>query len=269
MWENCPCPDACQVLREHLRVFWGAQEIVGGLVCVCSRFQTVTREQEKEGNIPKSNITLRKWARTPVRGQGVRKDKLRVYYFDHITQKKMVLDSGQKKTWNCMEMLGPKDSVILKLLSPMTLWCFKKYFRIDTANFLVVSCCLSIRLKLFISFYVTPRGSLLGTLGERILWPVPTRLLAGWGPTVRDGETSEPWIMGSSLLWGEKRFANVTSWDLLGKKRGVFSISFPSSKFSEICLIFARCQTITLLVSRKWLMISLMTMQSLKLTFTL
>ena len=52
---------------------------------------------------------------------GVRKDKLRVRYFDHITQKKMVLDSGQKKTWNCMEMLGTKDSVILKLLSPMTL----------------------------------------------------------------------------------------------------------------------------------------------------
>lgn len=51
----------------------------------------------------------------------VRKDKLSVRYFDHITQKKMVLDSGQKKTWNFMEMLGAKDSVILKLLSPMTL----------------------------------------------------------------------------------------------------------------------------------------------------
>ena len=43
----------------------------------------------------------------------VRKDKLRVHYFDHITQKEMVIDSGQKKNWNFTEKLGPKDSVIL------------------------------------------------------------------------------------------------------------------------------------------------------------
>lgn len=63
----------------------------------------------------------------------------------------------------------------------------------------------------------------------------------------------------------------VCKHDFMGppsEKEGVFSISFPSSKSSEICLIFARCQIITLPVDQEWLMVNLMTMQSLKFTFT-
>lgn len=84
---------------------------------------------------------------------GVRKYKLRVRYFDHITQKKMVSDSRQKKIWNFMDKLGAKESVILKLLSPMTLWCFRKYFLNWHWNFLVVSCCLRIRSRSYLSLF--------------------------------------------------------------------------------------------------------------------
>ena len=200
---------------------------------------------------------------------GVRKDKLRVRYFDHITQKKLVLDSGQKKTWNCMEMLGTKDSVILKLLSPMTLWCFKKYFQNWHWNFLVVSCCLSIRLRSYLSLSRNSQRLTSGNPWRRILWPVLTRLLAGWGSNSQRWRDIRALNHGQFTSMGRKEVCKRYFMGPPREKEGVFSISFPSSKFSEICLIFARCQTITLLVSRKWLMISLMTMQSLKLTFTL
>lgn len=103
-WENCPCPDACQVLREHLRVFFGvAQGDSQGLVCGCSRFQTVTREWEKREKHSQIKHNSQEMSQNTCERSGVRKYKLRVQYFDHVTQKKMVIDSGEKKIWNFME----------------------------------------------------------------------------------------------------------------------------------------------------------------------
>lgn len=129
-----------------------------------------------------------------------------------------------------MENLEAKDAVILKLFSPMALWCFRKYFQNWHWNFLVVSCCLSIRLRSYFCLSVYSQrftsGNLLSRYFGQCLQGSGRRL--GGGPAVRDGETSQPWIMGCSLLWREKWFANVTSWDLLVKKGVFFPSHFPA-----------------------------------------
>lgn len=90
---------------------------------------------------------------------GVRKYKLRVQYFDHITQKNMVMDS--------MERLGTKNSVILKYFSPMTLWCFRKHFQNWRWNFLVASCYLNIRLRSYLSLSLNSQRFTSGNLLSR------------------------------------------------------------------------------------------------------
>lgn len=92
-----------------------------GLVCVCSRFQAVAREWEKRKKHSQIKHNSQEMGQNTCERSGIRKYKLWVPYFDRIMQKKMVIDSGQKKIWNFMEKLGTKDSVILKLLSPTTL----------------------------------------------------------------------------------------------------------------------------------------------------
>lgn len=159
---------------------------------------------------------------------GVRKDKLRVCYFDHITQKKMVIDSGQKKIWNFMEKLGTKDSAVLKLLSPMTLWCFKKYFQNWHWNFLVVSCCLSIRLRNYLSLSRNSQRFTSGNLLRRILWPVLTRLLAGRGSNNQRWRDITALNPGQFTSMERKEVCKRTSWDLLGKKRVLFPSHFPA-----------------------------------------
>lgn len=104
--------------------------------------------------------------------------------------------------------------------------------------------------KLFISFLLTPRGSLLetfwagffgqflqgsgGWVSSRLRWRDITALNHGQFTSVERKVVCKRYFMGPPR-----------------EKEGVFSISFPSSKFSEMCLIFARCQIITLLVNHK------------------
>lgn len=107
--------------RTFKSVFWVAQGDSQGLVCGCSRFQTVTREWKKREKQSQIKHNSQEMSQNTCERSGVRKYKCRVRYFDHITQKKMVIDSGQKKIWNFVEKLGTKGSIILKLLSPMTL----------------------------------------------------------------------------------------------------------------------------------------------------
>lgn len=123
--------------------------------------------------------------------------------------------------------------------------------------------------KLFLSFCRLPEVHFWEP-SEPILWPVLTRLWEEIGRRSSSQRWRDITALNHGLFTSVERKV-VCKCYFMGppsEKGGVFSISFPSSKFSEICLIFARCQIITLLVNHRWLMISLMTMQSSKLTFT-
>lgn len=139
-----------------------------------------------------------------------------------------------------MEKLGTQYSVILKFLSPMTQWCFRKHLLNRHWNFLVVFLLLEHQIeKLFISFLLTPGGSLLGTSWAGFFGQFLQGSRGGGCPAGRDGETSQPWITGSLLLWREKWFANVTSWDLLGKKGCFFHLI---SQFQILWNVLDFCQ---------------------------
>ena len=235
---------------------WHSQGLVRG----CSQFPTVTTGWEKREKHSQIQHNSQEMSQNTCERSGVRKYKLRVQYFDHITQKNMVIDG--------MERLGTKNSVILKYFSPMTLWCFRKHFQNWRWNFLVASCCLNIRLRSYLSLSLNSQRFTSGN-----------RLNRCFGQCLRASGTGGR--RPGSQRWRHIRALNhrqLTSMErevvckhyFMGppsEKEGVFSISFPNSQFSEICLIFARCQIITFLVNHEWLMINLMTMQSLKFTF--
>lgn len=128
---------------------------------------------------------------------------------------------------------------------------FQKYFQNRHRNFPVVSCCLNLRLKSYLSLSLNSQRLTFGNLLSQILWPRIETLGAG-GVQQLGLERHHQGLNRGQFASMEKKLVCKCSFKGPPKeKEGVFSISFPSSDFSEICLIFARCQIITFLVNHK------------------
>lgn len=141
--------DACQVLREHTGVCCSAQEDSWDLVCGCSRFQAVAGDWEKRGEHSQIKHNSQEMSQNTCERSGFVKYKLRVQYFDLPTQKKAGYGEWREEKSGHLRVKG---SVILKLFSPRTLWCFKKYFQNWHRKVLVVPLLKHQVEKLFISF---------------------------------------------------------------------------------------------------------------------
>ena len=72
--------------RTFKSVFWVARGDSRGLICGCSRFQTVTREWKKRGKHSQIKHNSQEMSQNTCERSEVRKYKLRGRYFDHTKE---------------------------------------------------------------------------------------------------------------------------------------------------------------------------------------
>lgn len=112
------------MLAKSQRAQWSAdcpaQEDSWGLVCGGSRFPAVAGDWEKSGEHSQIKHNSQEMSQNTCERSGFAKYKPRVQYFDLTTQKKMVIESEEKRFW-VYRGASESGSVILMLISPRML----------------------------------------------------------------------------------------------------------------------------------------------------
>lgn len=133
--------------RAHWSVDCPAQEDSWGLVCGGSRFPAVAGDGEKSGEHSQIKHNSQEMSQNTCERSGFAKYKPRVQYFDLTTQKKMVIESEEKRFW---VYRGASELRICHPDAPLPQDASKSIFRTDREAFWW-SPCLNIKLRHYLS----------------------------------------------------------------------------------------------------------------------
>lgn len=136
--------------RAHWSACCSAQEDSWGLVCGCSRFQAVAGDWEKRGEHSQIKHNSQEMSQNTCERSEFAKYKPRVQYFDLTTQKKVVMESEEKRFWGVTGDFGIKGLSSWSSSPPGLSDASQSIFRTDMEKFWW-SPCLNIKLRHYLS----------------------------------------------------------------------------------------------------------------------